>query len=93
MNIIFIEPAFPPNQREFVRGLAAAGANVIGTGERPVDFLDQEFRDWMFHYQQIPNVTDIDALVEAVRFAQSRVWGDALGADDRGAHDGCGPRA
>jgi hypothetical protein len=63
VNIIFIEPAFPPNQREFVRGLVAAGANVIGIGERPIDFLDQELRDWMFHYQQIGNVTDIDSLV------------------------------
>lgn len=78
MNIIFIEPAFPANQREFVRGLAAVGADVIGIGERPVDFLDQELRDSMLHYQQIGNVTDIDSLVEAVRFAQSKVWIDAL---------------
>jgi hypothetical protein len=78
VNIIFIEPAFPANQREFVRGLAATGANVIGIGERPVDFLDQELRDWMLHYQQISNVTDIDSLVEAVRFAQGKVWIDAL---------------
>jgi biotin carboxylase len=78
VNIIFIEPAFPANQREFVRGLAAAGATVIGIGERPVDYLDQELRDWMLHYQQIGNVTDVGALVEAVRFAQSKVWIDAL---------------
>jgi formate-dependent phosphoribosylglycinamide formyltransferase (GAR transformylase) len=78
VNIIFIEPAFPPNQREFVRGLAEAGATVIGIGERPVDHLDQDLRDWMFHYQQIDNVTDVGALVEAVRFAQSKVWIDAL---------------
>jgi carbamoylphosphate synthase large subunit len=78
VNIIFIEPAFPVNQREFVRGLAAAGANVIGIGERPADFLDQDLRDWMVHYQQIGNVTDVESLVEAVRFAQSKVWIDAL---------------
>jgi formate-dependent phosphoribosylglycinamide formyltransferase (GAR transformylase) len=78
VNIIFIEPAFPANQREFVRGLAAAGATVIGIGERPVDYLDQELRDWMLHYQQIGNVTDLGELVEAVRFAQSKVWIDAL---------------
>ncbi len=35
MNVIFIEPSFPYNQREFVRALHAAGANVIGIGERP----------------------------------------------------------
>ncbi len=78
MNIIFIEPAFPVNQREFVRGLASVGANVIGIGERPVDFLDQELRDWMLHYQQIGNVTDVDSLVDAVRFAQRKVWIDGL---------------
>jgi formate-dependent phosphoribosylglycinamide formyltransferase (GAR transformylase) len=78
VSVIFVEPAFPANQREFVRGLAAAGANVIGIGERPVEALDADLRDWMVHYQQIPNVTDVDALVEAVRFAQSRVWIDAL---------------
>ncbi|MHB8488537.1 MAG: ATP-grasp domain-containing protein [Candidatus Dormibacteria bacterium] len=78
MNVIFVEPAFPPNQREFVRGLAEAGANVIGIGERPADWLDGDLRGSMLHYQQIPNVTDVAALVEAVRFAQGKVWIDAL---------------
>jgi formate-dependent phosphoribosylglycinamide formyltransferase (GAR transformylase) len=78
VNVIFVEPAFPANQREFVRGLAEAGANVIGIGERPADWLDNDLRGWMVHYQQIPNVTDVGTLVEAVRFAQSKVWIDAL---------------
>ncbi|HVC42577.1 MAG TPA: hypothetical protein VND54_11425 [Candidatus Saccharimonadales bacterium] len=78
MNVIFVEPAFPANQREFVRGLAEAGANVIGIGERPADWLDDDLRGWLLHYQQIPNVTDVAALVEAVRFAQGKVWIDAL---------------
>ena len=78
MNVIFVEPAFPANQREFVRGLAEAGANVIGIGERPPDWLDDDLRGWMLHYEQIPNVTDVGALIEAVRFAQGKVWVDAL---------------
>ncbi len=78
MNVIFVEPAFPANQREFVRGLAEAGANVIGIGERPPDWLDDDLRRWMLHYEQIPNVTDVGALIEAVRFAQGKVWVDAL---------------
>ena len=28
MHVIFVEPRFPPNQRQFVRGLKAAGATV-----------------------------------------------------------------
>ena len=88
MNVIFVEPAFPANQREFVRGLAEAGANVIGIGERPADWLDNDLRGWMLHYQQIPNVTDVGALVEAVRFAQSKVWIDALEFTIEVTHDG-----
>ena len=30
VNIIFVEPHFPRNQREFPRALAAVGANVFG---------------------------------------------------------------
>jgi formate-dependent phosphoribosylglycinamide formyltransferase (GAR transformylase) len=78
VNVIFVEPAFPANQREFVRGLAETGANVIGIGERPVDWLDGDLRGWMLHYQQIPNVTDVGALIEAVRFVQGKTWVDAL---------------
>ena len=42
MNIIFVEPSFPYNQGEFVRGLHEAGANVIGIGERPKEYLSDE---------------------------------------------------
>jgi formate-dependent phosphoribosylglycinamide formyltransferase (GAR transformylase) len=80
MNVIFIEPGFPPNQREFVRGLAAAGATVIGIGERPVDNLDGDLRDWMIHYHQVGNVTDVGALTDVVRWIQSRLWVDRLEA-------------
>ena len=80
MNVIFVEPAFPPNQREFVRGLAAAGATVIGIGERPVDHLDPDLRGWMLHYHQVGNVTDVGALTDAVRWVQGRLWVDRLEA-------------
>jgi hypothetical protein len=80
MNVIFIEPAFPPNQREFVRGLAAAGATVIGIGERPLDHLDPDLRSWMIHYHQVGNVTDVDAMTDVVRWVQNRLWVDRLEA-------------
>jgi hypothetical protein len=80
MNVIFIEPAFPPNQREFVRGLAQAGATVVGIGERPVDHLDGELRSWMLHYHEVGNVTDVEQLTNAVRFVQGRLWVDRLEA-------------
>jgi formate-dependent phosphoribosylglycinamide formyltransferase (GAR transformylase) len=73
IDIIFLEPSFPANQREFVRALHAVGARVTGIGERPKESLDHELRHWLTHYEQISNVTD-DAQVErAVRFVQSKV--------------------
>ena len=78
MNVIFIEPAFPPNQREFVRGLAEAGATVIGIGERPLEALDGELRNWMLHYHQVTNVTNAAELASAVQWVQGKVWVDRL---------------
>ncbi|MDX1482076.1 MAG: ATP-grasp domain-containing protein [Woeseiaceae bacterium] len=80
MNIIFIEPAFPYNQREFVRGLHAAGANVIGIGERPVDYLDGDLKRWLADYYQVRSVVDESALLKAVKAIQGKVWVDRLEA-------------
>ncbi len=80
MNVIFIEPSFPSYQKKFVRGLAEAGANVIGIGERPKDWLDEDVRGWLSHYEQIGSVVDDEALERAVRFVQSRAWVDRLEA-------------
>jgi hypothetical protein len=78
MNVLFLEPAFPASQRDFVRALAAIGANVYGIGERPVEWLDDELRSWMKGYQQIRSVTDEGALEWAVREAQKATWVDRL---------------
>jgi carbamoylphosphate synthase large subunit len=80
MNIIFIEPSFPYNQREFVRGLHAAGANVIGIGERPVEHLSDELKGWLADYVQIRSVVDEPLLLRAVRAVQAEVWVDRLEA-------------
>ncbi|HEU4751056.1 MAG TPA: ATPase [Acidimicrobiia bacterium] len=80
MNVIFIEPSFPSYQKKFVRGLAEAGATVIGIGERPRDWLDEDVRGWLSHYEQVSSVVDDGALEQAVRFVQSRTWVDRLEA-------------
>ncbi|MDB5219311.1 MAG: Carbamoylphosphate synthase large subunit protein, partial [Myxococcaceae bacterium] len=72
MDVIFVEPCFPANQREFVRALASVGARVIGIGERDKSTLDDDLRHWLTHYEQIGNVTDEAQLTNAVRFIQSR---------------------
>ncbi|WP_131103165.1 ATP-grasp domain-containing protein [Ornithinimicrobium sufpigmenti] len=78
MNIVFVEPHFPRNQREFPRVLAQAGANVIGIGETPWDYLDDELKSWMVHYEHVGSVTNLGEMTETVRRIQGSVWVDRL---------------
>ena len=80
MNIIFIEPSFPNNQREFVRGLHQAGATVIGIGERPQDHLADDIKGWLSHYVQVDSVVHEPSLLRAVQQVQARVHVDRLEA-------------
>lgn len=80
MNVIFIEPSFPYNQREFVRALHAAGANVIGIGERPAEYLNSDLKEWLGAYIQISSVVHEPSLLEAVKSVQENVWVDRLEA-------------
>jgi len=80
VDVIFVEPCFPANQREFVRALASVGARVIGIGERDESALDDGLREWLTHYQQIGNVTDEAQLARAVRFIQGRAKVERLEA-------------
>jgi carbamoylphosphate synthase large subunit len=80
MNVIFVEPFFPRNQREFARALAEAGATVIGIGEYPADALDDQLKGWLYHYEQVRSVTDVEAMINAVRWVQGRLWVDRLEA-------------
>ncbi len=80
MNVIFIEPSFPYNQREFVRALHATGANVIGIGERPASYLDGEVKHWLADYVQVGSVVHEPTLLAAVRAVQKRLWVDRLEA-------------
>ncbi len=80
MNVIFLEPAFPDNQREFVRALHSTGCRVTGIGERPADWLDDELKYWLSGYEQVHSVTDDNAVIAAVRRVQAREWVDRLEA-------------
>ena len=80
MNVVFVEPFFPNNQREFARALAEAGATVIGIGEYPADGFDDALKGWLYHYEQVPSVTDVEAMTRAVRWVQDKLWVDRLEA-------------
>jgi carbamoylphosphate synthase large subunit len=80
MNIIFIEPSFPYNQREFVRGLHQAGATVIGIGERPQEHLADDVKGWLSHYVQVKSVVHEPSLLRAVQHVQGLARVDRLEA-------------
>jgi carbamoylphosphate synthase large subunit len=80
MNVVFVEPFFPSNQRQFARALAEAGAAVMGIGEYPAEALDGQLQGWLHHYEQVRSVTDVDAMTAAVRSVQDKAWVDRLEA-------------
>jgi hypothetical protein len=78
MHVIFVEPGFPDNQREFVRALVEVGATVTGIGERDFGELDEDLQRWMRYYHRVPSVVDEGALLLAVRHIQAERWVDRL---------------
>ena len=80
MHVLFVEPGFPRNQREFVRALAAVGAHVTGIGESPLQSLDGQLKSWLHGYEQVPSVTHEPSLLETVKRIQEREWVDRIEA-------------
>ena len=80
MHVVFIEPCFPTNQREFARALASVGATVTGIGERPKDALDGDLQRWLTHYEQVGSVVDTQAVVDKVRWLEAQMHVDRLEA-------------
>ncbi|MEM8960021.1 MAG: ATPase [Acidobacteriota bacterium] len=80
MHVLFVEPSFPYNQRQFVRALAEVGARVTGIGEAPPEALTGELRRWLHAYEQVPTVVHQPSLLAAVRKVQAREWVDRLEA-------------
>ena len=80
MHVLFVEPNFPRNQREFVRALAHVGARVTAIGESPLTALDSETKRHLHGYERVPSVVDEQALYHAVRAVQDREWVDRLEA-------------
>ena len=80
MHVVFVEPRFPANQKNFIRALAECGVAVSAIGEGSKDSLDQELRRWLTHYESIQNVTNEQQLFDAVRFIQKHARVDRLEA-------------
>ncbi len=80
MHIVFIEPRFPTNQKQFIKGLAEVGVTISAIGEGSKESLDSELRHWLTHYEEVTNVTDPKQVLNAVRFIQKHKHVDRLEA-------------
>jgi biotin carboxylase len=73
MNVIMISPGYPAEMAFFARGLAAAGASVIGVGDQPVASVPAIARDALAHYVPVGSLAAGDAVAAAVRELARRV--------------------
>ena len=55
MRVVFLSPRYPPEMREFTRGLAEVGATVLGVGDGQPD---AELRRYMSDYLEVPSLLD-----------------------------------
>lgn len=78
MKVLMFSPGFPAEMPRFTRGLAQAGAQVLGLGDQPEAMLPQEAKDHLAAYLRVPNLWDEAAVIRAVRD-----WIRPLGGIDR----------
>ncbi len=71
MHVIFLAPHFPANQRRFVAGLKAVGARVSGIGDARPEHLPSDVAAMLDAYVHVSNVTDPDAVTDAVARIQA----------------------
>src|SRR5688572_28702943 len=67
VNVLMLSPGFPDDMPLFTRGLAAAGARVLGLGDQPVGGLPGPVRDRLVDYLQVRSLWDETAVVDEVR--------------------------
>lgn len=66
MDVVFLNPAFPAEMPDFVRGLAEVGARVWGVGDRPAEALPDKARAALTGYLQVPRLLDENDVVHRV---------------------------
>jgi len=65
-TVLMISPGYPAEMPFFTRGLARAGAQVVGAGDQSLSALPDMARDNLAAYWQIPPFANEDAIVHEV---------------------------
>ena len=67
MNVLMISPGYPAEMAFFTRGLAQAGASVIGLGDQSTGALPETARHALTHYIQVGSLADDMGVAATVR--------------------------
>jgi hypothetical protein len=63
MRVVFLSPRYPPEMRQFTRGLAEVGAEVLGVGDGSPD---GELRRYLTDYLEVPSIMDEEDVIARV---------------------------
>jgi formate-dependent phosphoribosylglycinamide formyltransferase (GAR transformylase) len=67
MNVLMISPGYPAEMAFFTRGLARAGASVIGLGDQSPDALPPAAKQALAHYIHVGSLAADDQVAATVR--------------------------
>lgn len=67
MNVVILSPGYPADMPEFTRGLAEAGARVLGVGDQPAQALPPLVRKSLADYLHVRSLWDEQAVIDAMR--------------------------
>ncbi len=66
MKVVFLAPSYPPEMREYTRGLSEVGAQVYGVGDAPAATFPPDFKRYFSDYLQVPRIMDEDDVIARV---------------------------
>jgi biotin carboxylase len=69
VKVVFLSPNYPPEMRQYTRGLAEVGAQVLGIGDTPVSQLSASVKQHLHDYLHVPAILDEDDVV-----ARAHAW-------------------
>ena len=67
MNVLMISPGYPAEMAFFTRGLAQAGADVLGLGDQSPDALPPAAKQALAHYVHVGSLAADDQVAATVR--------------------------
>lgn len=68
MNVVFISPHFPTYFHQFTQALRKRGVNVLGIGDAPYDYINNETKESLVEYYRVNSLENYDEVYRAVGF-------------------------